>query len=448
MHLISTGHIKAQLWLGLPIAVGQLGVIVQGFADTMMVGRYTTDALAAGAFVNQILMLVTFLLMGYSYGLTPLVSGAYGRGDARELGGYMKNALADNALYTAFLLAAMAVVYLFLDRFGQDPTILPLARPYFLVILASIPFVMLFNVLRQLTDGTNDTQPAMWALVVSNLLNIVGNYFLIYGIGPFPEMGLMGAGVSTLFSRVFMVLMLGAMIGGSRRYAPYREGFRTARVRLGLMRTVHRMSMPVSLQMGIENAAFLFAGLMSGWIGKVEMASFQVLMTIGTLGFLFYYSFGSAMSIRMATFAGTDDWENAHASMRAGILIQLALATLSSTAFFVFARPLVAFFSEDVRVQAVSLSLIFPLIVYQYADALQIGFASALRGVSQVMAMMRTSVISYIFVCIPMGYLLGFPCGFGVVGIFGAFSLGLGTAAVLYHRSYRRFIARRLPAGA
>lgn len=435
-----TSHYSSTLRLGIPIAIGQLGIIIQGFADTMMVGQYATEALAASSFVNQLFNLVTFLLIGYSCGLTPLVSGAYGRGDHAEASKFFKNALGSNTLFWAVLAAIMGTLYFFLDHLGQDPTLLPLMRPYYLIIFSSVPFVMLFNVFRQFTDGTNDTAVAMWSLVASNALNILGNYLLIFGVAGFPELGLMGAGISTLFSRIFMVVMLGAFILFNRRYAIYREGFRKARLCWDEMKRVHRMSLPVAMQLGIETGCFTFSCIMAGWIGKVEMASFQVLMTIGSLGFLFYYSFGAGMSIRMGTFAGTKDWAQAHLAMKAGIHILLVLATLISIVFFWFREQLVSAFSSDPAVYAVSMSLIAPLIVYQFTDALQIGLANALRGVSQVVAMMRASIASYLIIGLPVSYLLGFPLEWGVVGIFYAFSISLGTASAIYYVYYRRFM--------
>ena len=125
-HIVLTHH-KAILRLGIPIAIGQLGVIIMGFADTMMVGRYSTDALAAASIcLNSVMNLITFLLMGYSYGLTPLVSSLFGQGKRQEAGGVLKQALACNLLFALFLMAIMATGYFFLDRMGQPSQLLPL----------------------------------------------------------------------------------------------------------------------------------------------------------------------------------------------------------------------------------------------------------------------------------------------------------------------------------
>lgn len=436
-------HYKATLRLGLPIAVGQIGVIVMGFADTMMVGRYSTDALAAASFVNNVFTLVTFLMMGYSYGLTPIVSALHGRGDTRGAGAVLKQALVANALFGAVLLGIMTVLYFFLHRMGQPAEILPLVRSYYIVILVSMVFVLLFNALRQFTDGTTDTAAGMWILLTGNVLNIVANFFLIYGIGPFPELGLLGAGFATCFSRFCMAVLLALVVAFRRRYAPYREGWRAERVRAAEVDRINRKSLPVSLQMGMESAAFTFSAVMAGWLGAVPLASYQVMVTVGTLGFLFYYSFGAGMSIRVASFVGTSDWERVRLATRAGCHILCVMATLACLAFLFFAEPLIRAFSKDPAVVATALTLIVPLMLYQFGDAMQICFANALRGTSHVVSMMWIAFVSYVVVNIPAAYVLGFVCGLGIRGIFLAISLGLFTAAPLFYYQYRKVVSRQ-----
>lgn len=440
MYRLLRPHYKATLCLGLPIAIGQLGVIIMGFADTMMVGRYSTEALASASFVNNLFTLVTFLLMGYSYGLTPLVSAECGRGDYEAAGRTFRNALAANAVYGALLLAAMGALYFALGRMGQPREILPLVRPYYLIILWSMLFVMLFNVLRQFTDATTDTAAGMWCLLAGNGLNVCANYLLIYGIGPFPEMGLLGAGVATLLSRIVSVVLLAAIIVLRPRYAAFRRGFRAARCTLSGMWRVAAASLPVSLQMGMETGSFTFSAIMAGWMGQVELASFQVLVTVGTLGFLLYYSFGAGMSIRIAAFFGKGDLTSVRHAALAGSHLLAAMAVAASLVFLLFARQLVGGFTTDVRVVSMSLTLVVPLVFYQFGDAMQICFANALRGTSHVVSMMWIAFVSYVVVGLPAGYLLSFPGGMGLRGLFLAFSLGLFTAAALFFGRFRRVV--------
>ena len=434
-------HYSATLRLGLPIAIGQIGVIVMGFADTVMVGRYATDALAASSFVNNLFMLVNFLLMGYSYGLTPLIGAAFGRNDLAEAGGIFKQALMANTLWGLLLTAVMGGLYFFIGQMGQPVEILPLVRHYYLYILVSVPFVMLFNVTRQFTDGTTDTATGMWILLTGNVINVVGNALLIYGLGGFPEMGLDGAGLATLLSRIYMAVALLVVVARHRRYAPYRQGWKAERLSRKAVADVNRLSLPVAMQMGMESGSFTCSAIMAGWLGAASLAGYQVMVTIGTLGFLFYYSLGAGLSIRVATFFGTNDWAQVRLATRAGVHILGAMALVSSLLMLVFARSLIGLFTSDAEVAGVCMTLITPLMVYQFADAMQICLANVLRAMKQVVSMMRVAFISYIIVNIPMGYALGFVLGWGEVGIFLAFSCGLYTAAVLFFFCCRKVFA-------
>lgn len=433
-------HYKATLRLGLPIAIGQLGVIILGFADTTMVGRYGTDPLAAASFVNNLFTLVTFLLMGYSYGFTPVVSRLFGQGKYTEAGAELKTAVVADSLFGLLLTGVMGALYFFLDRLGQPEDLLPLARPYYLLILASMIFVMLFNVLRQFTDGIMQTSTGMYVLILGNALNILGNWLLIYGPGPFPELGLTGAGISTLASRILMALLLAGLIGRRKFYAAYRRGWSGSTVTRRALLRLNAKSLPISIQMGLETSAFTGSAVMAGWVSAEALAAYQVMVTIGTLGFLFYYSFGAATSIRVASFLGAADWQGVRSSAVAGRNVLLVMATGSSFVMFCFADTLVHIFTTDTRVVAIALGLIPLLVLYQFADAMQICFANVLRATGHSLAMMRTAVISYLLLNLPAGYVLGFPLGLGVRGIFMAFSIGLFCAAFLFARDYHRVV--------
>ena len=431
-------HYSATLRLGLPIAIGQLGVIILGFADTLMVGRYSTDALAASAFVNNLFTLFTFLLMGYSYGLTPIVSALFGQGKQAEAGEQLKPALLSGTVFCLLLMAVWGIAYFNLEHFGQPDELLPLIRPYFLVILVSMIFVMLYNELRQFTDGLTHTTLGMYTLMIGNAFNILGNWLLIYGPGPFPEMGLMGAGIATLLARVLMVVLMVAALWWKKGYAPYREGFARCRASLEGMGAIVRASLPIAIQMGLECAAFTMSAVMAGWVGKVELAAYQVMVTIGTLGFLLYYSFGAGTSIRVANFYGQHDRTNVFHAGAAGRNLLFLMAACSSLLIYLLAEPLIRLFTTDTAVIAISLSLIPLLVLYQFADAMQICYANILRGTGHVLAMVRIAIISYLIVNIPAAFILGFPLGWGVKGIFLAFFIGLFTAASLFFWEYRK----------
>ena len=174
-------HYRALFTLGMPIVVGQLGVIILGFADTLMVGHHSTVELGAASFVNNMFNLCIIFSTGFSYGLTPVVGAFYGARRYAEAGLSLRCSLVANALVALLEMAVMTVLYLNLEQLGQPAELIPLIKPYYLVLLVSLLFVMLFNAFKQFTDGITDTRTAMWILLGGNAMNILGNYLLIYG---------------------------------------------------------------------------------------------------------------------------------------------------------------------------------------------------------------------------------------------------------------------------
>lgn len=283
------------LVIGMPILLGQLGVIVTGFVDTMMVGRYSTDALASASFVNSLFNLMNIVCLGFSYGLTPIVGDYFARGETSKIGSAVKTALVLNLVFGILCGLIMLFMYVFLDEMGQPSHLLPLMKPYYAVILISMFPLVVVNVLRQFTDGITDTRLGMIILVGGNAFNILGNWFLIYGECGFPEWGLYGAGVSTLVARVLMMVAYVACLCVLKRYKAYVRGFREGIMMRADMREVGRLSLPVSMQMGMETTIFTVATIFVGWLGADYLAASQIILAMGTLGFMVYYSFGASM---------------------------------------------------------------------------------------------------------------------------------------------------------
>lgn len=418
--------------LGLPILVGQLGNIVVGFADNIMVGRYSTEALASASFVNNMFNTAIFLLLGFTYGLTPLAGALFGNGRLAETGALTRQAVKINIAFAAAVTAAMGIVYFNLDRMGQPAELMPIIKPYYLLYLAGLIPVAVFNVLAQWSYAINNTSLPMWLILGANVFNIGGNYLLIYGNFGAPELGLFGAGLATLAARIGCMAVLIAVMLRARRYAPYREGFLHRPARRGDNRLLWRTSMPVALQMGFESGSFTAAAVMTGWLGAVPLAAFQIIVIIGTLGFCIYYSIGSAITIKVANAAGTGDTGGMRHMAWAGYHIMLVMMTMSSVTFVVAGPAMMHAFTTDPAVLALAGTLLFPLVLYQLGDATQITFANALRGTSRVMPMLWIAFVCYVLVGIPATYLLGIAGGMGVYGIILSFSTSLFLAGALF----------------
>lgn len=435
-------HYATILRLGMPLLLGQLGVIITGYADTIMVGNYNTDALASASFVNSIMAFVLMLSMGFSYGLTPLVGALFGSDNDARLAGTVRGGVVANVAYVALWSLPLAVGYFFLHRIGLPEHLLPVIRPYYVLLLISLLPIGAINALRQFTDAINDTKVSMYILVCGNALNIALNYVLIYGHLGFPELGLTGAGIATLASRVAMLIAYVAYLLCHPRYRCYRANLLHAPLSGANVRTIVVTSLPISLQIGMETGIFTAASVFAGRLGTNTLAAVQVLTTIGQLGFMVYYSLGAAASIKIANYLGVSDTLRIRQVAHAGYMITLASAVVASMAFYFGGEFLAGLFTNDAAVVALVSSQIGLLILYQFGDATQIAFANSLRGIAHVKPIMGIAFVSYIVVGIPVMYALCFPFGFDISGIYLAHTISLLTAGLWFRHTFSKHIAQ------
>ena len=421
--------------------IGQLGIIILSFADTMMVGRCGTAELGAASFVNNMFNLVIVFSTGFSYGLTPFVGNHYGRGENASVGRILKNALAVNAVVAAGLMALMFVLYLNIHRLGQPAELLPLMRPYYIVLLISLLFVLLFNAFKQFADGITDTVTPMVILLGGNVVNIFLNWILIYGKWGMPRMGLLGAGVATLTARILMMLCFVIVFFTAKRYRPFVRGFKESSVNKEDFVALNKMGMPVGLQMGMETASFSLSTIMVGWLGTVALAAHQVMLTVGQLGFMMYYGMAAAVAVRASNFHGQGDVVRVRENVSAGFRIILVMAAAVSIPLLIMRNSLGFLFADSAEVAAMVAQLVIPFAIYQFGDGLQCNYSNALRGISDVKMVMVYAFIAYFLISLPSAYIFGFVLDWGLTGIWMSFPLGLTSAGLLFYRRYRRSIS-------
>lgn len=413
-------------------------MIILGFADTMMVGHHSTTELGAASFVNNIINLVIITATGFSYGLTPIVGGLFGREELPQAGRALRCALLANLMAGAIMMAALGILYFNIGNIGQPKELLPYIKPYYLVLLASIPFVMLFNAFKQFTDSITETRTSMWILLTGNLLNIIGNYVLIYGKAGMPEMGVVGAGVATLLSRVVMVALFLFVFLSRKKMRPYREGFFVLGWSRQLVRRLVSLGTPIALEMGMETASFSLSIIMVGWLGTIALASHQVMITISQFTFMVYYGLGAAVAVRTSYFNGQDDRDNVRHTVVAGLQVMVALELLLSGIIFLLRNHIGGWFTDSAEVSSTVISLMVPFFIYQFGDGLQINYANALRGIADVKPLMVIAFIAFFVISLPVGYFCGFVLNFGLVGVWMAFPFGLTSAGVMMWYRFKK----------
>ena len=425
------------LKIGLPIMLGQACVIILAFADNIMIGWHSVDELAASSFVNNILNLLIMTELGFAAGMTPIIGSHNGRGDVASVGLTLRNGLVVNGLIGLASVVLLAVVYALLGHFGQEPELLPLIRPYFVIVGISTLFSLGFNTLKQFTDGICRPVVSMVFLLLGNVVNIFGNWVLIYGKLGFPEMGLVGAGISTLFSRILIFAAFLLYILFSRSLRQYARAIKEAVLSLAEMKSIFTVGYPVAIQMALETSSFTFAAVMAGWLGVIELAAHQVVITISQLFFLMMQGLSFALSILVSNACGRGDYKGVREYAAKGYGMIVCISATLSVLLYIFRYQAAGVFTDSPEVSAMAVSLFFVLFAYQFGDGLQLCFANVLRGLQDVKPIMKVAFVSYYIIAIPVAYLLGFKTSLGLFGIWLGFPVGLTIAGVFFFLRYR-----------
>ena len=435
--------------LGIPIIIGQLGSIAQQFADTIMVGQYGTMELAAAGFVNNVFNFVIYFMLGISYASTPVIGASYGQKGYKAVAQSLVDSIVVNFLFSLVIVALLLLLYHNIAILQQPEEIMPYALPYFLIITASMPFMAVFNALKQYSDAVGETKIPMWIMLGANAFNVLLNLPLIFGFElsifnyqfSMEALGLFGAGIATLISRILAVMALVVVIAKMKKYKELKSSVSTG-PEIHRMKHLLFLGLPISIQLGLEASSFNICAIFMGWLGSIPLAAHQIMCTISTLCFQIVYGIGAAASVLISQFRGVGDWHNVRRTANTAFFIGIALILMMIGMIQIFRYPLVSCFTTSEEVVSVVLSLIPCFFIYQFGDCMQITFANALRGIAEVKKLMLYAFISYVIVSIPLSYVFAFIFGWGGVGVWMGMPFGLTTAGFLFYFEFRSKIQK------
>ena len=435
--------------LGIPIIIGQLGSIAQQFADTIMVGQYGTMELAAAGFVNNVFNFVIYFMLGISYASTPVIGASYSQKDYKAVAQSLVDSIVVNFLFSLVIVALLLLLYHNIAILQQPEEIMPYALPYFLIITASMPFMAVFNALKQYSDAVGKTKIPMWIMLGANAFNVLLNLPLIFGFElsifnyqfSMEALGLFGAGIATLISRILAVMALVVVIAKMKKYKELKPSVSTG-PKIHRMKHLLFLGLPISIQLGLEASSFNICAIFMGWLGSIPLAAHQIMCTISTLCFQIVYGIGAAASVLISQFRGVGDWHNVRRTANTAFFIGIALILMMIGMIQIFRYPLVSCFTTSEEVVSVVLSLIPCFFIYQFGDCMQITFANALRGIAEVKKLMLYAFISYVIVSIPLSYVFAFIFGWGGVGVWMGMPFGLTTAGFLFYFEFRSKIQK------
>lgn len=430
---------SAIMALALPIVIAQLGSILQGWADTIMVGQYGTPELSAAGFVNNVFNLIIYFLLGISYASTPVVGDYFSKGEYDNVIQARRSSILVNFLGSVFVICMLLLLFFNLEKLGQPQHLMPLIKPYFIVLLCSLPFLAVFNALKQCFDATGDTKTPMWVMLGGNILNVLLNYLLIFGKLGCPELGLVGAGVATLISRICMMVIL-LLYRKKDSYLIKYKGDWTFRDAFRLT----RLGIPISIQLCLEAGSFNVCALFMGWIGASALAAHQVMCTVSTFGFMIYYGIGAAAAIRIAYYRGQGEWDEVKATARTALFMSFAAAVIVAVPICLFSSQIASIFTTSDEVAILFISLLPAFVCYQVGDCMQTIYANCLRAIEDVKYLIVFAFISYAMISVPLAYIFAFPMGGKAVGVWWSFPFGLTTAGLLYAVRYYKSVNKKI----
>lgn len=424
--------------LGLPVAVAQLGIIVQGLADTIMLGHHSSQELAAAGFVNAMFLMGILLSLGFSMGAISQIGRLYFLNDTPKMVSVLKSSLIANFKQVMLITVFMSSLVFLLPHLGQPVELLPMMKIYLLILLPSLPLYFIINGGRQFFDSINQTKVAMWTMIIGNLWNVIFNWFLIFGKCGFPEMGITGAAWATLSSRIIMVLMFILVFVFNKRYKKYRLVWHSCKSTKEDIRLLRKLGWPMAVQLGLESASWSLCSIFLGWIGTNALAAHQVMVNVSGVIFMFYVGVGEAISIRVSNYKGINDMVRVRNVSNTGFLLIMMIGVVLSIAMWVFRNSIGFIFTDDEGVAITVSTMILPMILYQFGDGLQVTYSNTLRGLGDAFKLMKYSLIAYLIISLPFSYLFGIVLNGGAAGVWMAFPFGLTTAGILYYRRFRK----------
>ncbi len=429
--------------LAYPVMVGQLGQILVSVADSIMVGKFLgTIPLAAISLAVSILIIPMVFAIGVAFGLTPLVAGADGKEDPAEAVKYFKNGLVLNSVLGFLVYGVLAVFAQFAHLLGQDERVVSEAMPYLHIVGFSIVPMMAFFAFKQFAEGLSDTKAGMRVSLVANLLNILLNYPLITGWGPFPELGLAGAAVSTLGTRFLMVAGMAIYIRKHKKFESYWKYWRSTAITWRSIRDILAIGVPSGLQLVFEAGAFAMSGVIVGMIGPVQQAAHQIALNIASVSYMMVSGLGAAATIRVGNQLGRRDIPMLRLASQSLFHMTLAMMFVTMLLLIALRNVLPEFYSTDPEVLQYTAVLMIAAGIFQLPDGLQATTLGALRGVQDVNIPTIIAFIAYWVIAVPTCYYLGVTRGIGPLGVWMGLTVGLLLASVALYWRFQHKVRR------
>ncbi len=424
-------HVKLTLQLSYPVIIGQLGFIMMGVVDSLMVGTLGSAPLAAAALGNSITLLIFIVGIGVSFAVTPLVAISVGANKYSDCGIFFRQSLLVNLTFGLILMAVTLICSELLIYLDQPAEVLAPAKSYTRILgLGALP-VMLFQTYKQFIEGLSVMKPAMVITILANIINAFTNWTLIFGNLGFPALGLDGAGWATFTSRSFMAISLMLYVMNKKFFKQYDVTFHFKNINLPVIKKILSLGLPSGIQYFFEVGAFAFAVIMIGWLGTEQLAAHQIAINLASISFMVVLGLSIAGGIRVGNAVGEKNVTRVRRAGFTSIFLALCIMAVSGLIFIIFRNYLPTLYIDDETVISIASSLLIIAALFQLSDGVQAIGIGILRGLTDVKIPTVITFVAYWVVGLPIGYFLAFELGWDVQGVWIGLLAGLTTSAIL-----------------
>ena len=419
-----------------------IGHTLVGLVDNIMVGQLGTAELAAVSLGNSFVFIAMSLGIGFSTAITPLVAEADGENNIEKGKQAFNHGIFLCTILGIVLFGLIMLIKPLMYYMSQPEEVVKLAMPYLnLVAFSLIPLIM-FQGFKQFTDGLSQTKYAMWATILANIINVMLNYVLIFGKFGFPEMGIIGAAIGTLISRIVMVLFIWGLLKSKKKFKPYVERFSFGNIRNNILKKIINLGFPSALQMLFEVAVFTAAIWLSGALGKNPQAANQIALNLSSMTFMIAMGLGVVAMIRVGNQKGLRHFKDLRRIALSIFLLVFLLDVVFAALFFIFNSQLPRLYVDEhdlvnqldnFEVIAIAAKLLLVASVFQISDGVQVVVLGALRGLQDVKIPTLITFIAYWIIGFPISYFLGKEEVYGSTGIWIGLLAGLTASAIMLY---------------
>ncbi|WP_299406338.1 MATE family efflux transporter [uncultured Roseobacter sp.] len=444
-------HGRAILTLGLPLIGGHLAQMAIGVTDTVMLGWYGVEALAAVTLGSTFFFVLFIFGSGFAWAVMPMVASFDAEGD--EVGLRRATRM---GLWLSFGFAVLALPAMFwseplLIALGQGEGLAADASAYLRVAGFGILPALLVMVIKSYLAALERTQVVLWITVFSAVVNAVVNYALIFGNWGAPELGITGAAIASVATQLFALI---GIVVYARAALPEHALFqRLWRADGQMLAQVFRLGWPIGLTGLSEVGLFAASAMMMGWLGTVPLAAHGIAVQLSALAFMVHMGLSNAATIRAGNAYGRHDPDHMDKGARMVTAMSLIIAMMTVVLFLVVPEPLISIFMqkdepERDTILLIGTGLLAMAALFQLVDGAQVIALGLLRGVQDTRVPMICAALSYWGVGIPCSYVLGFVLGYEGIGVWAGLVIGLGVAALLLSARFWGFALRRLKTAA